>query len=107
MTRSKLLVAAIGVVILLFPMVTNGRAQGICMRSPDIYKSLSQDYGEVRIGTGLGINGELIEVWTNPESRSFSILVTLASGISCMSASGGSWDSYEIEHEPEIEGDPA
>ena len=65
-----------------------GRADGLAM--------LSERYGESRIGAGLATNGGLIEVFTNPESRSWTLTVSGPDGQICLVASGEAWEQYQL-----------
>ena len=48
-------------------------------------------YGERRIGYGLAANGSVIELFASPNG-SFTLFATLPDGISCLIATGQSWE---------------
>ncbi|MBA4224301.1 MAG: hypothetical protein C0458_26545 [Methylobacterium sp.] len=48
-------------------------------------------YGERRIGYGLAANGSVIELFVSPNG-SFTLFATLPDGISCLIATGQSWE---------------
>lgn len=52
---------------------------------------LHELYGERRIGYGLAANGSVIELFAAP-SGSFTLFATLPDGISCLIATGQSWE---------------
>jgi len=52
---------------------------------------LHELYGERRIGYGLAANGSVIELFASP-SGSFTVFATLPDGISCLIATGQSWE---------------
>lgn len=57
--------------------------------TPDrMYAFLGEWAGETRHFTGLAANGELVEIWKNQNTGSWTAVVTTADGKSCMVASG-------------------
>lgn len=66
-----------------------------CGERHTITTSLANNYGEFHVGGGLQSGTQMIEVWSSPETGSFTILLTRANGISCIVSSGQSWDSFE------------
>jgi len=78
---------------LLVALVTPAAAQQPrpdCFPSQQMYSQLSGAYGETRRHAGL--SGQIIlEVWTNPETGSWTILSTRPDGISCLAAAGEGW----------------
>lgn len=52
---------------------------------------LHELYGERRIGYGLAANGSVIELFASPNG-SFTLFATLPDGISCLIATGQSWE---------------
>jgi hypothetical protein len=71
-----------------------------CGERERVIEMLASTYGEVRQIIGLAANDQMMEVFANPESGSWTITVTLPSGIICLLASG-----MAFEHTPV--GDPA
>ena len=53
---------------------------------------LHELYGERRIGYGLAANGSVIELFAAPNG-SFTLFATLPHGVSCLIATGQSWES--------------
>lgn len=62
-----------------------------CAERSELVEKLSAQYREGLIGGGLQSAKELLEVWSSPETGSFTIIVTNANGISCVVAAGGNW----------------
>lgn len=52
---------------------------------------LHELYGERRVGYGLAANGSVIELFASPNG-SFTLFVTLPEGVSCLIATGQSWE---------------
>lgn len=63
----------------------------LCLPTPDLRALLTDRYGEVMQGAGLDGNGLVVEVWTHPEGRSFSIILTAPDGHSCVARYGELW----------------
>lgn len=72
-----------------------------CTATDKAYKVLYEEFKEVRLGLGLTPDGQLLEMWANPESGTWTLLVTNPAGVSCIVASGAGWQSSE-----HIFGDP-
>jgi len=62
--------------------------------------SLSVKYGEEPVGRGM-IGSRGLEIWTNVETGSWSILERYSNGVACLVRSGQNWEILE----PEIPGD--
>jgi hypothetical protein len=65
-----------------------------------VVAKLAEGYGETRQSIGIGANNALVEMYASAETGSWTILVTLPSGMSCLMASGQSY-------EPVVEALPA
>lgn len=60
-----------------------------CASRVAIAENLSVKYGEQQTAFGLAESGQsMIEVWASPETGTWTILVSLPDGQSCMVASG-------------------
>ena len=86
MFRVALLVTALAA----FPAMA--QEQSACVKRSDFLKHLSANYDEAPIAMGLTSTGRVLEVVVS-ETGSWTIIVTLPSGISCGVASGVSWES--------------
>jgi len=53
---------------------------------------LADKYGETRQSVGIGSNNEMVEVFASDETGSWTILVTMPTGQSCLVASGQSFE---------------
>lgn len=74
-----------------------------CGPRPDVVQMLENKYGESRQGIGFSRQGGVIEIYANIETGSWTILISLATGLSCISHVG---QGYENLTEPAVEGDP-
>ena len=85
---------AIAAVLLLVGSVTEPvSAQGgpKCAARDVILEFLAERYGEEPIGIGTTSTGSLIEVVASKDGLTWSILLSMNSGITCMLAAGEGW----------------
>ena len=62
-----------------------------CVERSEFLKHLSSNYDEAPVAMGLTSTGRVLEVIVS-EAGSWTIIVTLPSGVSCGIASGVSWE---------------
>ena len=65
--------------------------QPTCGSRDSIVAKLKANYQESHRASGLESNTKMIEIWTSEKSGSWTILVTQASGVSCIAAAGKNW----------------
>jgi len=58
-----------------------------------VIERLADTYGESRQSVGLGGQGQVVEVFASAETGTWTITVTLPTGITCLVASGGSYET--------------
>jgi hypothetical protein len=56
---------------------------------------LSKNYKEQPVAMGLASSGGVVEVLTNDKGSSWSIIVTMPSGQTCLVASGEGWEALQ------------
>ena len=66
-------------------------AQGICGVRGDFVDHLAQRHREAPAAMGLASNGKMVEVLTNTETGTWTIIVTNADGSACVIAAGEAW----------------
>ncbi|MFQ5438641.1 MAG: hypothetical protein ACE5DK_07415 [Paracoccaceae bacterium] len=66
--------------------------QARCAERKVVVERLEQKYGETRRSLGIGRNNAVVEVFASDETRTWTILVSLPNGMSCLVASGESWE---------------
>lgn len=71
-----------------------------CAPRPAVLEKLAEVYGETRQSIGLGADNKVIEVFA-AESGSWTILMTLPTGLSCVVAAGRSFENLAEELPPE------
>jgi hypothetical protein len=84
---------------LLFP-VSLGSAEthddSNCGARATVLDYLSAKYSEKPIAMGIAANGGLIEVLTSNDGTTFTIIVTMPEGETCMVATGEGWESLTL-----------
>lgn len=68
----------------------NGRN---CAARESVVDRLADGYGETRQSVGLGSNNSIVEVFASDETGSWTITVTVPGGLTCLVASGQSFES--------------
>ena len=67
-------------------------AQGAsCADRKLIVDRLSTKYGETRQSAGLNQNNGMVEVFASDDTGTWTILVTMPNGMSCLMAAGKAW----------------
>ncbi|PIV72997.1 MAG: hypothetical protein COW55_14705 [Rhodobacteraceae bacterium CG17_big_fil_post_rev_8_21_14_2_50_65_11] len=60
----------------------------LCGPRPAVTASLARNRGEHLAGAGVQTSRQVIELWISQETNSFTVLLTLANGASCLIANG-------------------
>ncbi|MDF0602342.1 hypothetical protein P1J78_16505 [Psychromarinibacter sp. C21-152] len=63
----------------------------ICAEREVIVARLREDFGEGPTGGGVMSRDQLMEIWSSPETGSWTALMTFADGTSCIVGSGMNW----------------
>ena len=66
-----------------------------------VLKRLAKSYGEVQQSQGLGANNAIIEVFASSTTGSWTITVTMPTGLTCLVASGQAYKSL-AKNDPKI-----
>jgi hypothetical protein len=72
---------------------TAASAQMACTTRSEAAKLLDAQYSEEPVAMGLASNGGVIEVFASKAGQSWTILITMPDGRSCVLAAGESWDT--------------
>lgn len=64
-----------------------------CAPRPMVLERLTNSYGETRQSIGLGANNSVVEMFASAESGSWTITVTMPDGMTCLVASGQSFET--------------
>ena len=68
------------------------QGQASCAQRDMIVERLASKYGESRQSAGLNQNNGMVEVFASEETGTWTILVTMPNGISCLMAAGKAWE---------------
>jgi hypothetical protein len=84
-------VSAALVSFLIGPVALAAADEG-CAERERVLDFLAETYQEAPVATGIANNGGLIEVVTAPDGSTWTILITMPDGTSCMVAAGEGWE---------------
>jgi len=76
-----------------------------CGDRTKVVERLASKYGEVRQSMGLAQNNGVLEVFASPDSGTWTIVITLPSGMTCLVAAGEAFEA--VEDAPRATGDKA
>lgn len=83
--------AALGLIAMTAGTVSAQSARN-CAPRDAVVERLAESYGESRQSMGLGANNAVVEVFASPESGTWTITVTSATGVTCLVASGQAFE---------------
>ncbi|MBI3709314.1 MAG: hypothetical protein HY246_16800 [Proteobacteria bacterium] len=64
-----------------------------CAKRVDLMKHLEERYKEVPAAVGLADNGGVLEVYASIDGSTWTVMITLPNGVSCMLATGENWEA--------------
>jgi hypothetical protein len=76
------------------PWLVSGGAEASatpCSTRAEVLTQLAAQYKETPAAVGLASNGGLIEVLTNGDGATWTIIITMPNGATCLVAAGESW----------------
>lgn len=66
----------------------------MCTNRTDIIRHLTSTYHETPVAVGLSDNGSLMEVLASKDGKTWTLLFSLPTGISCLMATGQDWQTF-------------
>ena len=96
--KLKLAVLAIATAAIL-PTTVLAQGQN-CSNRDQVVERLATKYGESRQSIGMAPKGRVVEVYASLETGTWTITVTMPNGITCLVASGQSYENLEEPVEP-------
>ncbi len=90
----KLKSALIAAAALLAPLGANAQGQN-CGNRDLVVERLTGKYGESRQSIGMAPQGRVVEVYASHETGTWTITVTMPNGITCLVASGQSFEELD------------
>lgn len=73
-----------------------------CAPREDVVKRLAEAYGETRRGIGIARQGAVMEVYASDQTGSWTIMVTLPDGMTCLIATGQAYEQLAETLPPNI-----
>ena len=68
-------------------------AQQVCLpRADPIFARLNSQFGEILTEAGVDARGNLVRIFSSPETGTWTLLVTRPDGLTCIMAAGEGWD---------------
>lgn len=92
MNRIILTFAAAAVLGTQFATPAVAQGQRACGDRERIVSRLADKYGETRQSMGLNHNNGVLEVFASDETGTWTIILTMPTGMACLLAAGESWD---------------
>lgn len=82
--------------------MARAQAPAACAAHAEIERQLERKFAERRIALALTEKGSLVEVYASPDGATWTVVVTLVDGRSCVLLAGQDWyDARPIALEPE------
>ncbi len=66
-------------------------AQGACAPRTDLARALSRQHAEAPVALGLASNGNLMEVFASNLGETWTLVMSMPNGLSCVVAAGEGW----------------
>jgi hypothetical protein len=70
----------------------HAEAQANCGPRDAVVAKLAEGYGETRQSIGIGANNAMVEMYASTQTGSWTLLVTMPGGLSCLVATGQSFE---------------
>jgi len=67
-------------------------AQSVCDKRAEVTGHLEQKYSEKPVALGMANNGGIVELLTTKEGNTWTIIITLPNGMTCLIAAGEDWE---------------
>ena len=96
----KLKFAFLTVVMSMAAAPAIAQQQQNCGARDTVVDRLSSKYGESRQSIGMAPKGRVVEVYASPDTGTWTITVTMPNGVTCLVASGQSYESLEEPAKP-------
>ena len=75
---------------------TGAWGQEMCPPRHEVEAYLASEYQERPVASGIANNGGVIEVFASDELGTWTIIITMPTGLSCMIAAGQDWEDRPI-----------
>ena len=93
--------SAILTFVTVFGIASVASAQGQnCGQRAAVIATLAESYGESRQSIGMATQGRIVEVFASLETGTWTITITLPNGMTCLVASGQSYENLDEPLQP-------
>ena len=69
--------------------------QKSCTKRPEIVVHLAKKYSEAPVAIGLSNSGGVVEVLSSKENNSWTMIITMPDGKTCLMAAGENWETIK------------
>lgn len=66
--------------------------QSPCTKRPEVVGHLAKQYSEAPVAIGLSSNGGVVEVLSSKKNQSWTMIITMPDGNTCLMAAGENWE---------------
>lgn len=92
--KSSLCSLGLAISTLLFSSdILHAEARPACGERDSVVDRLADKFGETRQSIGLGANNAVVEVFASQDTGTWTITVTMPSGVTCLLASGQAFET--------------
>ena len=89
-------VFALSTCVLLATTSTAAAQQPLCTERSEVVNQLASQYSEAPVAMGIANNGGVVEILSSQSGTSWTIILTMPNGVSCMIAAGENWESLPV-----------
>ena len=86
-------VLAMAATLLAAPALANGPSGPVCDARSEVLGHLAGKYSENPVALGLATNGGVVELLTAADGTTWTIVITMPNGQTCLVAAGESWEA--------------
>lgn len=94
MFRTALSMATLGILASISP--ANAQQTPLCTERAAVVSQLSTEYSERPVAMGIANNGGVLEILSSGAGQSWTIILTMPNGVTCMVAAGESWERLPV-----------
>ena len=89
-------VLALSTCVLLATTSNAAAQQPLCTERSEVVNQLASQYSEAPVAMGIANNGGVVEILSSQSGTSWTIILTMPNGVSCMIAAGENWESLPV-----------
>lgn len=95
MSRITLAVSAVALAaaVTSHPVSAQQQQAPACVKRTELLSHLSNKFQEAPVAMGVADNGALLEVFSTTDGATWTVALTMPSGVTCLVATGQSWEN--------------